>query len=539
MNLLTVSQLKVQFGDQVAVKEVSLTLAPGEVLALAGESGSGKSLTAAAILGLLPATAQASGAIHFSGRSLLNQPESLLNRLRGHDIAMVFQNSLSTLDPSWRVGKQLQHNLRRLNPSLRGAALRAEALRWLERMHIREAQHVFDLFPHELSGGMRQRVLIALAVMCQPSLLIADEPTTALDASVQFEVLSLLRELRGQHNMAMLLITHDFGVVAALADRVAVMRQGVIVETGVTRDIIARPQHPYTQTLLAAVPRPDLQPVSPSDSAILLQASGIGRDYWRRQPARWWPQKSAFSAVDAVDVQIGQGEVVGVIGESGSGKSTLLRLLAQLIAPTRGSVRFAGQPLTLADADAQRAFRRQVQCVFQDSLASFNPRLTLREQLIRPQLRLSSASNRTEALLRAQQVFSEVGLNPALLARYPHQLSGGQRQRANIARALVVNPSCLLLDEPTSALDLSIQAQVMRLLTQLHQQRQLSCLFVSHNLALVTQFCQRIVVMEGGKVVDDFPRHALYAPQRHAVTQRLLAANLLPDAVIDRDRQRA
>jgi len=530
MSLLTVSQLNVRFGPETVVRDVSLTLAPGEVLALAGESGSGKSITAAAILGLLPQQARASGNITFRDQSLLNQPDARLNDLRGHALAMVFQNSLSTLDPSWRVGQQLQHNLRRLYPQLNRREQQEEAIHWLERMHIRQPQQVMGLYPHELSGGMRQRILIALAAMCQPELLIADEPTTALDASVQREVLHLLRELCQQQQMAMLLITHDFGVVAALSDRVAVMRHGSIVETGSTAQVIAAPQHPYTRSLLAAIPRPGHQALPDESGEILLRATGLGRDYWQREQSGWWPRKVSFTAVEAVDLQLRAGEIVGIIGESGSGKSTLARLLAQLIPASRGELHFQG--------DSLQAFRRQLQCVFQDSLASFNPRLTLREQLIRPQLRLQSAPDRQQALARAQQLFSEVGLPSDLLERYPHQLSGGQRQRANIARALVVNPRCLLLDEPTSALDLSVQAQVIALLQRLHQQHQLTYLFISHNLALVAQFCQRILVMEAGKVVDDFTCDALYNSARHPVTQRLLAASTLLPTVNATQKQR-
>ena len=530
MSLLTVSQLNVRFGPETVVRDVSLTLAPGEVLALAGESGSGKSITAAAILGLLPQQARASGNITFRDQSLLNQPDARLNDLRGHALAMVFQNSLSTLDPSWRVGQQLQHNLRRLYPQLNRREQQEEAIQWLERMHIRQPQQVMGLYPHELSGGMRQRILIALAAMCQPELLIADEPTTALDASVQREVLHLLRELCQQQQMAMLLITHDFGVVAALSDRVAVMRHGSIVETGSTAQVIAAPQHPYTRSLLAAIPRPGHQALPDESGEILLRATGLGRDYWQREQSGWWPRKVSFTAVEAVDLQLRAGEIVGIIGESGSGKSTLARLLAQLIPASRGELHFQG--------DSLQAFRRQLQCVFQDSLASFNPRLTLREQLIRPQLRLQSAPDRQQALARAQQLFSEVGLPSDLLERYPHQLSGGQRQRANIARALVVNPRCLLLDEPTSALDLSVQAQVIALLQRLHQQHQLTYLFISHNLALVAQFCQRILVMEAGKVVDDFTCDALYNSARHPVTQRLLAASTLLPTVNATQKQR-
>lgn len=539
MSLLQIAHLNVLFHRQnvQAVDDVSLTVAPGEVLALAGESGSGKSVTAAAILGLLPAgQATVNGSIVFDGQPLLHQSTARLNRLRGHDIAMVFQNSLSTLDPSWRVGKQLQHNLRRLHPALGRRALRDEALTWLTRMKIRQPEQVMALYPHQLSGGMRQRILIALAAMCRPRLLIADEPTTALDATVQREVLQLLKELCQQQQMALLIITHDFGVVAALSDRVAVMQHGRIVEQGSTADLIAAPQHPYTQSLLAAVPWPNTTPVAEyrGEDAPLLQTSGLGKDFWRRETRGWWPKKVAVTAVNDVSLTVQRGEIVGIIGESGSGKSTLARLLAQLIPDDRGEMRFAGALVSNKDRDSITALRCQLQCVFQDSLASFNPRLTLEEQLVRPQFRLGTVAQRSQAVARARSLFSEVGLDAALLQRYPHQLSGGQRQRANIARALAVNPRFLLLDEPTSALDLTVQAQVMALLTRMHRQHALTCLFISHNLALVAQFCQRIVVMARGQIVDDFPRHALYAADRHPITRQLLAASyLLPTGASD------
>lgn len=539
MSLLTLSHLNVLFHQQnvQAVDDISLTIAPGEVLALAGESGSGKSVTAAAILGLLPASqVTVSGSITFDGQPLLHQSTTRLNRLRGHEIAMVFQNSLSTLDPSWRIGKQLQHNLKRLHPELGRTALREAALAWLTRMKIGEPEQVMSRFPHQLSGGMRQRVLIALAAMCRPRLLIADEPTTALDATVQREVLQLLKALCQQQQMAMLIITHDFGVVAELSDRVAVMRQGKIIESNATKALIAAPQHPYTQSLLAAVPYPSADPVlTPrAEGTPLLQACNLGRDFWRRETAGWWPKKVATTVVDGVNLDVARGEIVGIIGESGSGKSTLARLLAQLIPANRGELHLAGNVVDDSHPASVAALRRQLQCVFQDSLASFNPRLTLEEQLVRPQFRLGTVADRPQAIARAAALFAEVGLDTALLQRFPHQLSGGQRQRANIARALVVNPSILLLDEPTSALDLTVQAQVMTLLTRMHQQHALTCLFISHNLALVSQFCQRIVVMAHGVVVDDFARHELYAADRHPVTQQLLDANyLLPSGNAD------
>lgn len=530
MSLLQINHLNVRFTQQnvQAVQDVSLSIEPGEVLALVGESGSGKSVTAAAILGLLPARqTHIGGEILFNGTPLLSLSSRQLNRLRGHDIAMVFQNSQSTLDPAWRVGKQLQHNLRRLNPMLSRGEAHTAALGWLARMKLPHPEQVMALYPHQLSGGMRQRILIALAAMCQPKLLIADEPSTALDSSVQREVLQLLKELCQQNSMAMLLITHDFGVVAALSDRVAVMRNGFIVESASTREIIRAPQHPYTQSLLAAVPYPDtsLPAAVSKDTPPLLQTKHLGRDYIRRDTQGFWAKKVINTAVDDVSLHIHRGEIIGVIGESGSGKSTLARMLAQLIPADRGEILFAGQPVGSDNPAEVLALRRQLQCVFQDSLSSFNPRLTMEQQLIRPQFRAGRHTDPKQAQRLAVRMFNDVGLDEQLLQRYPHQLSGGQRQRANIARALVVNPQFLLLDEPTSALDLTVQAQVMALLSRLHQQHQLTCLFISHNLALVSQFCHRILVMANGKIVDDFSRHELYHAGRHPVTRQLLAAH--------------
>lgn len=506
MSLLQIAHLNVLFHRQnvQAVNDVSLTIAPGEVLALAGESGSGKSVTAAAILGLLPADqVTIGGSITFDGQPLLHQSTAQLNRLRGRDIAMVFQNSLSTLDPSWLVGKQLQHNLRRLHPTLGQHALREEAIAWLVRMKIRQPEQVMALYPHQLSGGMRQRILIALAAMCRPRLLIADEPTTALDATVQREVLQLLKELCQQQQMALLIITHDFGVVAALSDRVAVMQHGRIVEQAPTSELIAAPQHPYTQSLLAAVPWPNISPVAARlvDGAPLLQTRALGKDFWRREPQGWWPKKVPVTAVNNVNLRIQRGEIVGIIGESGSGKSTLARLLAQLIPADRGKIQFAGEPVRTADSHSVASLRRQLQCVFQDSLASFNPRLTLEEQLVRPQFRLGTATQRSQAVARAQSLFSEVGLDVALLQRYPHQLSGGQRQRANIARALAVNPHFLLLDEPTSALDIAHQVDVLALVHRLSQQRGLTVIAVLHDINMAARYCDYLVALRGGEMI--------------------------------------
>jgi len=534
-NLLEIRDLSVDFphpdGHFQAVKSLSLRIAPGEVLALVGESGSGKSVTAAAILGLLPAgKTQCRGEITFRGIPLLNQPDSVLNQVRGHGIATIFQNSLSVLDPSFTIGSQLTENLRRLAPKPSAKQREQQAVEWLEKVGISAAERVLRSYPHELSGGMRQRVMIALATMCQPALLIADEPTTALDSTIQQQILLLLKQLSQSLNMAVLVITHDFGVVSYLSQRVAVMQHGRIIETNTTEALIRHPQHAYTQTLIGAVPELVLKQrprsAAQQEVAPVLEAVNIAKHFTLRTGGGWFAKKTRFDAVRPLSLRFKRGEIVGVIGESGSGKSTLARLLARLLTASDGELLYQQQAIThLADTKLTD-FRRHLQCVFQDSLASFNPRLTLAEQLTRPLLRLGIATDKAQAQLLARQAMIDVGLDDGLISRYPHQLSGGQRQRASIARALVVKPEFIILDEPTSALDVSVQAQILRLLLDLHARYRLTYLFISHNLPVVTTLCDRIIVMENGQVVDDFASADLYSAQRHKVTQRLIQAHL-------------
>lgn len=533
--LLEIRDLHVDFphptGRFQAVKSLSLQVAPGEVVALVGESGSGKSVTAAAILGLLPAgKTQCRGEISFQGIPLLNQPDALLNKVRGHGIATIFQNSLSVLDPSFTIGSQLTENIRRLSPQTRARQRWQLAGEWLDKVGISAAERVLRSYPHELSGGMRQRVMIALAIMCEPALLIADEPTTALDSTIQQQILLLLKQLSQSLNMAILIITHDFGVVSYLSQRVAVMQHGRIVETNHTAQLIQHPQHSYTRQLISAVPELILKqrPLTGlnNDSEPLLQAVNIAKHFELRIGGGLFAKKTRFDAVKPLNLRLRRGEIVGVIGESGSGKSTLARLLARLLAASEGELLFEQQPITHQPESALTAFRRSLQCVFQDSLASFNPRLTLEEQLTRPLRRLGIAPDKTQARQLAQQALTDVGLDDALISRYPHQLSGGQRQRASIARALVIKPEFMILDEPTSALDVSVQAQIIRLLLDLHDRFNLTYLFISHNLPVITTLCDRIIVMENGHILDDFSTADLYSPQRHAVTQRLIQAHL-------------
>ncbi len=546
MSLLSIRQLGIEFtgahGPQRVLHGVDLEVGAGEVVAVVGESGSGKSLTAAAVMGLLPARGcRAWGQVRFDGRELLGLREAEHNAVRGQGIGIVFQNSLSSLDPSFRIGEQMAEGLR-YRLGLGRAQAAATAGSWLERVGIREPGRVLRAYPHELSGGMRQRILIAMAVMARPRLLIADEPTTALDPTVQKQILDLLRDLHREDGTAILLITHDFGVVSYLSERVAVLRAGRVVEHGRTADVLRAPDHPYTAALLAAVPQgraPEPASVSvpayeagapgQGDGAVLA-LRGIGRRFgsaggggvggWLRRGA------DEVVALQPTDLALRRGEILGLIGESGSGKSTLARLAARLLEPSGGSVLAGGQDVTALHGRALAGFRRDVQFVFQDSGASLNPRRTIGAQIADPLLRLGVARNAAPAQALAAQALEHVGLQAQHLARYPHEFSGGQRQRIGIARALAPRPACVILDEPTSALDVSIQAQVLALLRRLRDELDLTYLFISHDLGVVASFCDRIAVMERGRIVDRFASAALHDPARHAATRRLLDAVL-------------
>ncbi|OZI51854.1 dipeptide ABC transporter ATP-binding protein [Bordetella genomosp. 5] len=536
MSILHIDGLRVDFtapsGEvQPAVRGVDLAIESGEVLALVGESGSGKSVTAAAVLGLLPERGvSVSGSVRFEGESLLGRSEAGYNQVRGQGIGIIFQNSLASLDPSFRIGDQLYESLR-FRQGLRGKAARAAASGWLERVRIRDVDRVLQAYPHELSGGMRQRVMIALAMLGRPRLLIADEPTTALDPTIQKAILELLADINAREGVSILLITHDFGVVAALADRVAVMRAGEIVESGSTASVLSAPVHPYTERLVRSVPgrvsRVQASATAAADgtsSSPLVSLEQVSRHYTVGR--RWFGAAQTVQALAPVDLSIRRGEILGLIGESGSGKSTLARVAARLIEPSGGTVRVAGQDVTALHGAALAPLRRQVQVVFQDGGASLNPRRTVGAQLIAPLLRLGAASSVAQARGLAVDALERVGLGAQHLQRYPHEFSGGQRQRIGIARALAPRPAFVILDEPTSALDVSIQAQVLDLLRELRQALSLTYLFIGHDLAVIESLCDRIAVMEQGHIVEVFDRDALRDPGRHPATRRLLDAVL-------------
>jgi microcin C transport system ATP-binding protein len=523
--LLVVHDLGVVFavdgGEVRAVRGVSFALGRGETLALVGESGSGKSVTALSIMQLLPypRARHPTGSIRFRDRELLGAPEVELQRVRGAQIAMVFQEPMTSLNPLHTVEKQVNETLR-VHQGLSRAAARARTLELLQLVGLADAERRMGAYPHQLSGGQRQRVMIAMALANDPDLLIADEPTTALDVTIQAQILSLLRDLQARFGMALLLITHDLAVVGKMAERVCVMRAGEIVEAGLTRDVFARPQHEYTRHLLAAEPRP--RPRTSAPAPVVLEAQGIRvrfpvrRGLWRRVV-------SHVEAVDGVDLSVREGQTVGVVGESGSGKTTLGLALLRLQA-CQGRVRFEGRDLLALPPRALRPLRRELQIVFQDPFGALSPRMSV-AQIVGEGLQVHGlGADAAERRDLVDAALIEVGIDPALRDRYPHEFSGGQRQRIAIARALVLRPRVVVLDEPTSALDVSVQAQIVDLLRDLQTRHRLAYLFISHDLKVVRAMSDEILVLEAGRVVERGPTEQLFTAPVESYTRMLLAA---------------
>ncbi|WP_024973060.1 ABC transporter ATP-binding protein [Ralstonia pickettii] len=530
--LLRLDDLSVHFESEhgevtEAVKHVCLDLHAGERFALVGESGSGKSVTALSIMRLL-ADAQYSGRILLEGRDLLAASEREMRGLRGADVAMVFQEPMTALNPLYTIGNQIVETLE-LHEGLDKRAAKARAIALLERTGIAEAPRRFDAFPHQLSGGQRQRAMIAMALACSPKLLLADEPTTALDVTVRMQILQLLRELQAEFGMAIMLITHDLNMVRAFAERVGVMERGILVETGSTADVFAAPQHPYTVRLLESRPQRDVLPLVPL-APVLLEADKLTVIYERHRPGfAGWFRTDPFTAVDAVSLQLREGETLGIVGESGSGKTTLAQTLLGLQAAKSGDLRFLGNSLLHISRDERRAVRARMQVVFQDPYGSLSPRMTI-EEIVGEGLALHQPHvNVTERRHRVIEALREVGLDRTALGRYPHEFSGGQRQRVAIARVLILKPQLLVLDEPTSALDVSIQQQVLSLLSALQKKYNLSYLFISHDLAVIRAMSHRVVVMKDGKVVEEGDTEAVLASPSHPYTCKLMAAaSLIP-----------
>ncbi|QYA13376.1 ABC transporter ATP-binding protein [Rhizobium sp. AB2/73] len=532
-SLLSVRNLSVAFhqGGQtsIAVDGVSFDIRKGEVVALVGESGSGKSVSANSILKLLPypAASHPSGEILFKGKDLLKASDNELRAVRGNDITMIFQEPMTSLNPLHTIERQISEILA-LHQGIVGEAARSRTLELLNQVGIREPEKRLKAYPHELSGGQRQRVMIAMALANRPELLIADEPTTALDVTVQAQILELLRELKGAHGMSMLFITHDLGIVRKFADRVCVMTKGKIVETGTVEDVFTRPQHDYTRHLLAAEPRGE-PPVSDANKPVVMEGSDI---------RVWFPIKAGFmrkvvdhvKAVDGIDLKLRAGQTLGVVGESGSGKTTLGLALARLIS-SKGRIAFVGKDIAGYSFREMRPLRNQLQVVFQDPYGSLSPRMSVGEIIaegLKVHERSLSADERDKRVCWALE---EVGLDPSTRWRFPHEFSGGQRQRIAIARAMVLKPRFVMLDEPTSALDMSVQAQVVDLLRDLQQKHDLAYLFISHDLKVVKALANELIVMRFGKVVEQGASADIFRAPKEDYTRALLAAAFNIEAV--------
>ncbi|MFI0757925.1 ABC transporter ATP-binding protein [Streptomyces anulatus] len=520
--LVEVSGLTVDFGPVRAVDGLSFTLEAGGALGVVGESGSGKSASAYALLGLHRGTgARVGGSVRVAGTDVNTADDRELRALRGAGAAMVFQDPLSSLDPYYPVGDQIAEVYRVHRPVSRTAA-RARAVEVLDRVGIPDAARRSRLRPHEFSGGMRQRALIAMALACEPGLLIADEPTTALDVTVQAQILDLLHDLRHETGMGLLLVTHDVGVAAESVDEVLVMRHGKEVERGPVARVLGAPREPYTKELLAAVPRVETRrvvPVSPprvaEDAAPLLEAVGLRREFGRGS--------GRVAAVDGVSLTVHAGRTLGIVGESGSGKTTLGRMLVRLLDPTAGRLRYGGQEIGSLPEKELRSFRRDLQMVFQDPVASLNPRRSVGESVADP-LRAAGESDEGRIRDRVGELLERVGLDPGRYERYPHEFSGGQRQRVGIARALAAGPKLIVCDEPVSALDVTTQAQVVELLSELQRELGIGLVFIAHDLAVVRQVSDEVAVMRRGVIVEQGSADAVYADPQDPYTRQLLAA---------------
>jgi len=551
-DVVQIEDLSVSFstdaGAVKAVDGVSLTVAPGEVLAIVGESGSGKTVTAKTILGLLPETATASGAVILRSRDGATEADVIsidkrrLRQVRGTDVAMVFQEPSTALNPVYPVGWQIAEGLRAHGRLSRKQA-RAKAIEILDRVGIPEPEKRVKYYPHQFSGGQKQRIVIAMALVLNPGLIVADEPTTALDVTVQAEILDLLRRCRDEFGAAIVLITHNMGVVADLADRVAVMYQGKLVEQAEVRTLFAAPQAEYTRKLLAAVPKIGQGLAATQDRAIARAERPLAapvvqaRDLRIQYPGRLG--RPGFVAVDGVSFDIRPGEVLGLVGESGSGKTTIGRAIAGLNRVSGGSLQVLGLEMNGVRERQFRKVRSDLGFVFQDPASSFNPLLTVAECVAEPLVVHGRASSAAEARRRVDELLEAVQLPRAYGDRYPHELSGGQRQRASLARALALEPTLLIADEPTSALDVSVQARVLELFAELQREFGFASLFISHDLAVVDLLADRIAVLHRGKLVEEGTGAEVLGSPREPYTQRLLASLPVPDPIEQADRREA
>lgn len=575
-SLLSIQNLSIQFSNEgektVAVKNSSIEIKKGELVAIVGESGSGKSVTALSMLQLLPSQSIVKGKIIFFQKE--KQPDNLvqlsasdINKVRGKHIAMIFQEPMTSLNPVFTCGKQVMEAIQ-LHEKVNAAAARRKTITLFEKVKLPDPEGIINRYPHELSGGQKQRVMIAMAISCNPSLLIADEPTTALDVTVQKTILDLIKELQLQNRMGVILITHDLGIVADIADKIVVMYKGEIVEQGLTKEVLTSPQHPYTKALLACRPAgkskgerlPVVSDFMGAESERLKTAnekkevaSGekflpsptnpvqTGMDPAAHQPSTvlsvenlkvYFPVKKKlfskaaafFKAVDDVSFEVIQGETLGLVGESGCGKTTLGRTVLQLIAPTSGKIYLEGKDITQVRSAALRNMRKDLQIVFQDPYGSLNPRITIGNAILEPLAVHDILDNNNERKEKVIELLEKVSLLPEHFNRYPHQFSGGQRQRICIARSLALNPSFLIFDEAVSALDVSVQAQVLNLLNDLKKEFQYTSIFISHDLAVVRYISDRILVMHQGKIVEEGDAEQIYNHPRNVYTQQLIQA---------------
>ena len=568
--VLEVTDLNVDFGVDnewvPAARHMNYRILPGEVLALVGESGSGKSASSMALLDLLPSNSRIRGSIKLNGEEITGIRAPQMRRIRGGEIAVIFQEPMTALNPVYTIGAQIIETLR-VHYGIAPSEAKKRALELLAMVELPDPLKAFNSYPHQLSGGQRQRAMIAQSISCDPTLLIADEPTTALDVTVQAEILDLLRSLRDRLDSAILLITHDMGVVADLADYIAVMKDGVIVETGTALEIFANPQHPYTKALLAAVPHLGQRDGAEIDTTAAF-ATDVGDDAALRQRIEInellveesrittakdtrpvvldfddvvieYPKHGrvpAFRAVDHVSLQVHAGEVLGLVGESGSGKTTLGRAAIGLLPITEGTLTVVGQNISKAGRDDIRRLHKQAGIVFQDPASSLNPRMPVGESIGEPLL-LAKKMKGQALFTEVERLLDSVELPRAYRGRFPHELSGGQKQRVGIARAIALKPQLLIADEPTSALDVSVQARVLELLQNLQQEMQFACLFITHDLAVIDVLANRIAVMHQGTIVEVGTRDEILRNPKQPYTQRLLAAVPLPDPTLQRERR--